>query len=137
MKCSLSLSAALVFLSIAAPVAISSPLEKQMEVIGKATKGLKKIEGDFAKGEKLAVEALEAAKKSRDIIPTLVKDMKDEAAKAAATEDYKKQMDALIKGFEDLRDACIAKDSAKFQETFMALGEMKKKGHDAFMEEEE
>jgi hypothetical protein len=137
MKAFLVAVLAVVAIALAAPAVHASALEKEMEVIGKATKGLKRLDGDFAKGEKLAAEALEAAKKSKELVPTMVEKMPDGAEKTAAIEAYKKQMDALIAGFEAVARACKDKDAAKFQEAFEALGPMKKEGHTQFMEEDE
>ena len=123
-------------LALAPSARAGSDLEKEMKVLKKVTRDLGRLEGDFAKGQELAKQAIEASKKSREMVPEKVADMKDELAKTAATEEYKKQMDALIEAYAVVEKACMDKDEAKLKESLDALDALKKKGHQQFTDEE-
>ncbi len=118
------------------PASAGTDLAKEMKVLKKVTKDLGRLEGDFAKGQKLAKEAIEAVNKSKDLVPEVVGKITDEKAKAAAIEDYKKQMTALAEGYAAVEKACAEKDEAKLKEALDGLDAMKKKGHEKFTEEE-
>ena len=119
-----------------APVRADSELDKEMKVLKDVMRGLSRLGEDFAKGEKLAKEAIASIEKSKSMVPKLVGDIKDEAERKTQQEEYVKQMEALAEGFGKVEAACQAKDAAKLKEALDALGAMKKKGHEQFTDEE-
>lgn len=108
-----------------------------MKVLKKTTRELGQLEGDFAKGEALAKEATEAVNKAKEIVPEVIEKIPDAAAKAAAIQEYKSQMEALAGGYVAVGKACADKDEAKLKEALDALYAMKKKGHEKFTEEDD
>lgn len=130
--------AALAMLTLAIPAATAGgSLESEMKTLKKVTKELSKLDGQYEKGIDLAKQATDAIAKSRERVPPVVEEIKDEAGKNAAIEDYKKQMDALAKGYEAVGQACKDKDAAKLKEALDALDGMKKKGHEKFTKDDE
>jgi hypothetical protein len=105
-------------------------------VLKDAMRGLGRLGEDFAKGEKLAKDAIASIEKSKTMVPKVVKEIKDEAERKTQMEEYVKQMDALAEGFKKAEAACQAKDAAKLKEAIEALNAMKKKGHEQFTDEE-
>jgi exonuclease VII small subunit len=129
--------AAMAMFALATPFALAGgPLETEMKTLKKVTKELAKLDGQYEKGADLVKQASDAIAKSRDRVPAVVGEIKDEAAQKAALEDYKKQMDALAKGYEAVGQACKDKDAAKLKEALEALDAMKKKGHEKFTKED-
>lgn len=129
-----ALASALLFTP--APILAESKLDEEMGVLKDAMRGLGRLGEDFAKGEKLAQDAIASIEKSKSMVPKVVKEIKDEAERKAQMDEYVKQMDALAEGFKKAEAACKAKDAAKLKEAIDALNAMKKKGHEQFTEEE-
>ena len=119
-----------------ATVRAESKLDEEMGVLKDAMRGLGRLGEDFAKGEKLAKDAIASIEKSKTMVPKVVKEIKDEAERKAQMDEYVKQMDALAEGFKKAEAACQAKDAAKLKEAIEALNAMKKKGHEQFTDEE-
>ena len=129
--------AAMAMFALATPFAhAGGPLETEMKTLKKVTKELSRLDGQFEKGVDLAKQATDAIAKSRERVPAVVEEIKDEAEKKAALEEYKKEMDGLSKGYEAVAQACKDKDAAKLKEALDALDGMKKKGHEKFTKEE-
>ena len=122
---------------MAAPVlrADDTPLGKQMEAMNDAYKAFRK-ETDPAKGAALAREAQEAVAKGFSELPEMLKKMPDGPDKAKAAAEYRKMMGKLYVALCEVEEAFLAgkiEDVAKIVES---LKEMKKTGHDKFMEDE-
>lgn len=122
---------------VTAPVihAEDTPLGKQMESMNDAYKAFRK-ETDPAKGAALAREAQEAVAKGFSELPELVKKMPEGPAKAKASAEYRKMMGKLYVALCEVEEAFLAgkiEDVAKIVES---LKELKKSGHDKFMEDE-
>ena len=113
-----------------------TPLGKQMEAMNDAYKAMRR-ETDPAKGAALAREAQDAIVKGIVELPALVKDMPDGPEKAKASAEYRKMMGSLISTLADLELAFLSNDTAKVKEIVEAMRDMKKTGHDKFMEEED
>jgi soluble cytochrome b562 len=111
-------------------------LHDQMEAMNDAFKAFRR-ETDPVKGAAQAREAQVAAIKSAAEIPELVKAMPDGPDKAKAQVAYRKMMGKLLVTLCEVEEAFLngkIEDVAKIVES---LKEMKKAGHDKFMEEDE
>lgn len=122
---------------VAAPVlhADDTPLGKQMEAMNDAYKAFRK-ETDPAKGAALAREAQDSVAKGLSELPEMLKKMPDGPDKAKAAAEYRKMMGKLYVALCEVEEAFLAgkiEDVAKIVES---LKEMKKSGHDKFMEDE-
>jgi soluble cytochrome b562 len=112
-----------------------TPLGKQMEVMSDAYKAMRREE-DPAKGAALAREAQDAMIKAITEIPKLVKEMPDGAEKAKASADYRKSVGSLISTLASMELAFLDNDLDKVKEIVSTMRDIKKEGHDKFMEEE-
>lgn len=113
-----------------------TPLGKQMEVMNDAYKALRK-ETDSAKGAALAREAQQAAVKSMAELPAMLAKMPDGPEKTKAAAEYRKMMGRCFVAFCEVEEAFLAGKPQEVEKLVAALKEMKKAGHDKFMEEEE
>jgi soluble cytochrome b562 len=113
-----------------------SPLAKQMEAMNDAYKAMRREE-DPAKGAALAREAQDAMVKAISETPELVKAMPDGPEKAKASAEYRKMMGSLISTLAGMELAFLDGDLAKVKEIVESMRDMKKQGHDKFMEEDE
>lgn len=110
-------------------------MHDQMEVMNDAFKAFRR-ETDPVKGATQAREAQLAAIKCAAEIPELVKAMPDGPDKVKAQVEYRKMMAKLLLTLCEVEEAFLngkIEDVAKIVES---LKEMKKAGHDKFMEEE-
>jgi soluble cytochrome b562 len=112
-----------------------TPLAKQMEAMNDAYKAMRREE-DPAKGAALAREAQDAMVKAITEIPELVKGMPDGPEKAKASAEFRKMMGSLISTLASMELAFLDKDLDKVKEIVDAMRELKKEGHDKFMEDE-
>ncbi|MBC7980561.1 MAG: hypothetical protein H7Y36_08370 [Armatimonadetes bacterium] len=123
-------------MSVQTSMADDSPLAEQMDVMNDAYKAIRR-EKDPAKGAALAREAQDAMVKAITETPELVKAMADGPEKAKASAGYRKMMGQLIATLADMELAFLDNNLEKVQEIVTSMREMKKKGHDQFMEEDE
>jgi soluble cytochrome b562 len=130
----MALAASLV-LPLSADEKTETPLGKQMESFNDAFKAFRK-ETDPAKCAALAREAQAAVVKTLTETPELVKKMADGPEKAKAAAEYRKMMGKVYVSLCELEEAYL---NGKVEDANKILGsmrEMKKAGHDKFMEEE-
>ncbi len=128
------LAATLMFVQTS--MADDTPLAKQMEAMNDAYKAIRR-ETDPAKGAALAREAQDAMIKGIVELPAMVKGMPDGADKAKASAEYRKMMGSLIVSLSDLELAFLGNDMAKVKEIVESMKDMKKQGHEKFIEEDE
>jgi soluble cytochrome b562 len=126
---------AAILLSVQPALSDDSPLAKEMETLNDAYKAMRREE-DPAKGAALAREAQDAMVKAISETPELVKAMPDGPEKAKASAEYRKMMGALIVTLADMELAFLGGDLAKVKEIVGSMRDIKKEGHDKFMEEE-
>ena len=69
-------------------------------------------------------------------MPAKVAKMKDGDAKTKQIEEYKKHIGELTKQLEAVITICKAKDGDKLKAAYDKLKDMKKQGHDEFIEDE-
>lgn len=127
------LAAALMF--VQPSMADDTPLAEQMDAMNDAYKAMRR-ETDPAKGAELARKAQDAIVKAITETPEMVKDMPDGPDKTKASAEFRKMMGGLIATLADMELAFLNNDMAKVKEIVEAMRDMKKKGHDKFMEEE-
>ncbi|QTN30837.1 hypothetical protein HZ994_00330 [Akkermansiaceae bacterium] len=112
-----------------------SPLAKEMEVMNDAYKAMRREE-DPSKGAALAREAQDAMVKAITELPEMVKAMPEGADKAKASAEYRKMMGNLISTLAGMELAFLDGDLAKVKEIVESMRDIKKQGHDKFMEDE-
>lgn len=117
-------------------MADDTPLGKQMDAMNDAYKAMRR-ETDPAKGAALAREAQDAMIKGIIELPEMVKAMPEGPEKAKASAEYRKMMGGLIATLADMELAFLNNDMAKVKEIVESMRDMKKQGHDKFMEEDE
>lgn len=113
-----------------------TPLEKQMEAFNDAYKAFRK-ESDSTKGAALARDAQQALIKSMAELPELVAKMPEGTEKAKASAEYRKMIGHCLVAMCEVEEAFLAGKTDEVAEIVTKLKEMKKAGHDKFMEEEE
>lgn len=118
----------------AVPATAESSLDDEMSVINKNLRVLGRTPPPPDEAAALVDKCVEAAKKAREMIPAILKD-KPEEEKQAALADFRKRMDEVIAGLGTLREAVAKGDKEATDAALKALNEMKKSGHDIFMEE--
>ena len=111
-------------------------MENQMEAVDEAFKGFRR-ETDPVKGAAQAREAQNATLKATAEIPKLVKAMPEGPEKAKATAEYRKMMGKLFVTFCEVEEAFLAGKTEEVANIVKSIRDMKKAGHDKFMEEEE
>jgi soluble cytochrome b562 len=115
---------------------LDTELAKQMEVIDE---GMKKLRRTLRKAEsnKESLEWIEkiekASTKSKDLIPALAA-KKPEAERAKFVENYKKDMEAFIKGVGEMKAAVQDGKNDKAQEVYKNLKTQEDKGHEKYTE---
>jgi hypothetical protein len=127
-------AAALMF--VQPSMADDTPLAEQMDAMNDAYKAMRR-ETDPVKGAALARTAQDAMVKAIVETPEMVVGMPDGPEKAKASAEYRKMMGGLIATLADMELAFLNNDMAKVKEIVEAMREVKKKGHDKFMEEDE
>lgn len=112
-----------------------TPLGKQMEAMNDAYKAIKK-ESDPVKGAALARTAQDALLKSLAETPKVVAEL-PEADRAKATANYRTMIAKAFVSFSEIEEAFLAKDLEKVKTLAEGLREMKKAGHDKYMDDDE
>jgi hypothetical protein len=112
-----------------------TPLAKQMDAMNDAFKIFRK-ETDPVKGAAQAREAQQAALKSLLEIPERVKAMPEGPEKAKAVVAYHKMLGRLYVTLCEVEDAFLNGKMDEVAKMVDSIKEMKKSGHDQFMEEE-
>jgi len=112
-----------------------TPLGKQMEAMNDAYKAIKK-ETDPAKGAALARTAQDALVKSLVETPKIVAEL-PEADRAKATANYRTMIAKAFVSFSEIEEAFLAKDLEKVKTLVEGLREMKKEGHDKYMDDDD
>lgn len=123
---------------LAAPVFAEeeqTPLGRQMESFNDTYKAFRK-ETDPAKGAALAREAQDAVAKGLGETPAMLKKMPDGPEKAKAAAEYRKMMGKVYVVLCEVEEAFLAGNLGEVEKLITALKEMKKAGHDKFVEEE-
>lgn len=112
-----------------------TPLGKQMESFNDTFKAFRK-ETDAAKCAALAREAQAAVVKTLTETPDLVKKMAEGPEKAKAAAEYRKMMGKVYVSLCELEEAYLSGNMEEAGKILGSMREMKKAGHDKFMEEE-
>jgi soluble cytochrome b562 len=113
-----------------------TPLGKQMEHVNDALKAIRK-ETDPAKGAAEAREAQQALIKAMSELPALVKKMPDGPEKVKAAAEYRKMIGRVFVSLCEMEEAFLAGKTDEVAKIAATLKDMKKAGHDKFMEKEE
>ncbi len=125
--------------SFAAAEDDETPLEKEMAIVSKAYKQLgrqaRREVYDFDRLTTLFTDAKAANEKSTTMVPLLIEEMTG-AAKEKALEEYKKAMALVTEEIVGVLANCKAKDGSKLKATYAKLKEMKKTGHEDYIEDE-
>ena len=129
-----SLAATLMF--VQPSMADDTPLAEQMDAMNDAYKAMRR-ETDPAKGAALARTAQDAMVKGIVELPEMVIGMPDGPEKAKASAEYRKMMGSLITTLADMELAYLNNDMAKVKEIVGSMRDMKKEGHDKFIEDDE
>lgn len=122
---------------LVAPVSAKeeTPLARHMEAFNDVYKAFRK-ERDPAKGAALAREAQKAVLKALSETPELVADMPDGPDKAKAAAEYRKMMGRVFVSLCEVEEAYLAGKTEEVARITATLKDMKKSGHDKFMDEE-
>jgi hypothetical protein len=112
-----------------------TPLGKQMEAMNDAFKAIRK-EADPAKGATLARTAQDALLKSLVETPKVIADL-PEAERAKASANYRTLIGKAFVTFSEIEEAFIAKDLEKVKTLVEGVRDLKKQGHDKYMEDDE
>lgn len=115
-------------------MADDTALAKQMDEMNDAYKAMRR-ETDPAKGAELARTAQDAIVKGIIELPEMVKAMADGPEKAKASAEYRKMMGTLITTLADMELAFLNNDMTRVKEIIESMRDIKKQGHDQFMEE--
>jgi soluble cytochrome b562 len=130
-------SAALFLLAPMSAVADSdSPLAKHMEALDDAYKGFRR-EKDPAKGAAQAREAQQALIRGFAEIPTMLAKMPDGPEKEKAAAQYRTMMAAVLVKLCEVEQKFLTGDIAGVETLVAGLKDLRKEGHDKFMEDEE
>ena len=113
-----------------------SPLAKQMGALDDAYKGFRK-EKDAAKGAAQAREAQQALIRSFGETPPMLAKMPDGPEKEKAAAHYRTMMAAVLVKLCEVEHKFLSGDMAGVEKLVAELKEMRKEGHDKFMEDEE
>lgn len=111
-----------------------STLYDSMEELNGAYRTLIRTD-DHAKGAALARKAQTAVAKALGEIPGIVAKMPEGAARDMASASYRHRLGALYVCLCEVEQAFLKGDKAKLEELVASLKQMKKDGHNEFMEE--
>lgn len=111
-------------------------LEEQMEALDDAFKGFRR-ETDAVKGAAAARESQMAALKSAAEVPKTLNAMPEGPEKAKALAEYRKMMGKLFVTLCEVEEAFLNGKMDEVAKIVDVIKEMKKTGHDKFVEEEE
>jgi soluble cytochrome b562 len=112
-----------------------TPLGRKMEAFDDSYKAFRK-ETDPAKGAAQAREAQELILKGIAELPALVAKMPDGEAKSKAVAEYRRMMGQLFVVLCEVEEAFLAGKIDEVAKLVDSLKEMKKTGHNRFMEDE-
>jgi soluble cytochrome b562 len=112
-----------------------TPLGKQMESLNDAFKAFRR-ESDPAKGAALARDAQTAVAKGLLELPEMLAKMPDGPEKAKAAAEYRKMMGKVYVALCEVEEAFLDGKTDKVAEIANSLKDMKKAGHDKFVEDE-
>ncbi len=112
-----------------------TPLGKQMESFNDAYKAFRK-ETDPAKGAAAAREAQQAVLKGLAETPAMLVKMPEGPAKAKAAAEYRKMLGKVFVTLCEVEEAFLAGKIDDVAKIVATLKDMKKEGHDKFIEEE-
>ncbi len=122
-------------LMMTAPVsAQDTPLAEKMDEMDTAYKAFRR-EQDPAKGAALAREAQDAVLKALPEVPGLIASMPEGTEKAKAMAAYRKMMGMLFVTLCEVEEAFVNNEIDKVAELVQSLKDLKKEGHEQFMEE--
>jgi soluble cytochrome b562 len=113
----------------------STPLAKQMGTFDDAYKAFRR-ETDPVKGAGYAREAQAAVLKALTETPGILSKMPDDATRQKAAAEYRKMLAKVYVTLCEVEEAFIAGEIDKVSKLVDSLKEMKKAGHEKFMEEE-
>ncbi len=113
-----------------------TPLGKQMETMNSAFRAFRK-ETDAVKGAALAREAQQAVLKSVTEVPSRVQTIPEGPDKTKAHVEYRKMMGKLYVTLCEVEEAFLNGKIDEVAKIVDSLKEMKKVGHEKFMDEEE
>jgi hypothetical protein len=113
-----------------------SPLAKQMEALDDSYKAFRKTE-DAVKGAAMAREAQSSVAKGLPEIPGMIAKMPEGPARAKAAASYRLMMGQLFVKLCEVEQAFLDNKLDKVAELVNDIKDLKKKGHNEFMEEEE
>jgi soluble cytochrome b562 len=111
------------------------PLVKHMEQLDDAYKALRKTE-DAAKGAELARDAQNAAVKTLGEIPTMISKMPDGPARDKAAATYRHMVGQLYVKLCEIEKAFLDNQLDRVAAIVEEIKELKKQGHNEFMEDE-
>jgi soluble cytochrome b562 len=112
-----------------------TPLGKQMDAMNQAFKGFRK-ETDPAKCAALARDAQQAVAKGMLELPAMLVKMPEGPQKAKSAAEYRKMMGKLYVSLCEVEEAYLAGKSDDAAKILASLKDVKKQGHDKFMEDE-
>lgn len=128
-------AALILFAPMSAIAADDSPLAKQMESLDDAYKGFRK-EKDAAKGAAQAREAQQALIRGFAETPPMLAKMPDGQEKEKAAAHYRTMMAAVLVKLCEVEHKFLAGDIAGVEKLVAELKDLRKQGHDKFMEDE-
>lgn len=111
-----------------------TPLGKQMEIFNDAYKAFRK-ETDPVKGAEQVREAQQAVLKGMGELPSMLAKMPDGRDKQMAAAQFRKMMGRLFVTLSEVEEAFLTGKTDEVARLVETLKEMKKAGHDKFMEE--
>ena len=123
------------FLAVADLAAEGSKLTGLMEELNDAYRAFSRTE-DNAKGAALAREAQVAVAKSLAETPEVVSKLPEGPARDLASASYRHRLGGLYVRLCEVEQAFLKGDRAKLEELLAALKQIKKDGHNEFMEDE-
>jgi hypothetical protein len=129
-------AALFLFSPMSAMAESDSPLAKQMEALDDAYKGFRR-EKDPAKGAAQAREAQQALIRGFVETPPMLAKMPAGPEKEKAAAQYRAMMAAVLVKLCEVEQMFLSGDIAGVEKLVAGLKEMRKEGHDKFMEEEE
>ena len=112
-----------------------TPLGKKMDAFDDAYKSFRK-ESDPAKGAAQAREAQELILQGIAELPSMLAKMPDGPAKSKAVAEYRKMMGKLFVVLCEVEEAFLAGKIDEVAKLVESIKEMKKEGHNRFMEDE-
>ncbi len=123
------------FLAATALADGDSKLIGLMEELNDAYRAFSRTD-DHAKGAALAREAQSAVAKALDEVPGIVAKMPEGAARDMASASYRHRLGQLYVLLCEVEQAFLKGDQAKVDELVSSLKQLRKDGHNEFMEDE-